>query len=127
MSTNSLTCAATPAALAHHVDYAQRIIEDAHAVGVAVSFDRPDDEARSNATLAHWRELDADYGRTYVIWAFVASPVDGEGQLRLRVEVRDGAHTYGSVTLTTDPDTDSALASALDAIVEISEKQNSTD
>ena len=126
MSPNPVKCAATPAALAHHVDYAQQIIEDAHADGVAVSFDRPDDEARSNATLAHWRELDAGYGRTYAIWAFVSSPVDGKGRLRLRVDVRDGGHTYGSVTLTTDPATDSALVSALDAIVEISEKRNIT-
>lgn len=127
MSPNAITCAATPAALAHHVDYAQQIIEDAHAGGVAVSFDRPDDEARSNATLAHWRELDADSGRTYAIWAFVSSPVDGEGRLRLRVDARDGAHTYGSVTLTTDPATDSTLVSALNAIAGINEKQSVTD
>lgn len=124
MSTDSLTCAATPAALAHHVDYVQQLIEDAHTGGVAVSFDRPDDEARSNATLAHWRDLDADNGRIYVIWAFVSSPVDGEGRLRLRVDVRGDGTDYGSVTLTTDPATDSTLVSLLNTIAEINEKQN---
>lgn len=125
MSPNPVKCAATPAALARHVDYAQQIIEDAHADGVAVSFDRPDDEARSNATLAHWRELDAGYGRTYAIWAFVASPVDGEGRLRLRVDVRGDGPDYGEVVLTTNPAADYALVSALNTIAEINEKQNS--
>ena len=124
MSPNPITCAATPAALAHHVDYVQQIIEDAHAGGVTVSFDRPDDEARSNATLTHWRDLDADNGRIYVIWAFVSSPVDGEGRLRLRVDVRGDGLDYGSVTLTTDPAADSALVSALNTIAGINEKQN---
>lgn len=122
MSTDSLTCSATPAALARHVDYVQQIIEDAHPGGVAIVSESPAEEER-DATISHWRFLDTDDGRTYGIKAYVLRPADGEGRLRLYVDARGDGPAYGEVMLTTDPDTDSALVSALNTIAEINEKQ----
>lgn len=125
MSTDSLTCAATPAALADHVDYVQRIIENTHPGGITIVSENPAEEDRYGFTISHWRYFDTDNGRTYGIKAYVLSPTDGRGRLILRVDVRGERHDYGEVRLTTNPHADYALVSALNVIAEINEKQNS--
>ena len=124
MSPNPIMCAATPAALAHHVAYVQQIIEDSYAGSITVVKDLPIWDDHSGNITSYFRDLDADTGRTYSIWAYVSPPVNGEGQLRLYVDVEGDGHSYGEIRLTTDPVTDSTLVSLLNTIAEINEKQN---
>lgn len=125
MTTKPIKCAATPAALARQVDYVQQIIEDAYAGSITIVSELPAKEAREGFSISHWRHFDTDNERAYGIKAAVLSPVGGEGQLRLCVDVSSEGDAYGEVTLTTNPNADSALISALNTIAEINEKQNS--
>lgn len=121
MSPNPITCAATPAALAHHVDYVQQIIEDSYAGSITIAEDLPGKEDSNGDMSSYLRNLYADNGRTYSILAFVPDSTNGEGELRLYVGAKGDGRSYGEIRPTTDPDTDSALVSALNTIAEINE------
>lgn len=124
MSPNPIMCAATPTALAHHVGYIQQIIEDSYAGSITIVDDLPGKEDSNGVTCSYLRNLYADNGRRYSILASVMYPVNGEGELRLYVDVKGDGRSYGEIRPTTAPDTDSELISALNTIAEINENRN---